>query len=104
MKDINIMTEIHKELTSKVNKSIEKLMLDMLVGYGINNDNWREHIDRILVCEHQGIKHFFVDNEYAFTISCELISSDNYESIENYKIEFVHKAYVDEKMKKMYER
>lgn len=67
----DLLTEIHKMISGKVSENYDELAFSLLGQFGINKDNWREHVGRVTIysCDRDVFtKHFYIDGEYRFSI------------------------------------
>ena len=89
----DLLSEIHKMISGKVSENYDELAFSLLGQFGINKDNWREHVGRVTIVSDVWVKHFLIDDEYHFSIveePGELIFDDEkgeYSMNINYKVE-----------------
>ena len=65
----DLLSEIHRMISGKVSENYDELAFSLLGQFGINKDNWREHVGRVTIysCD-IWTKHFCIDGEYRFSI------------------------------------
>lgn len=92
----DLIGDLTKELVRKVSENYDELAFSLLGTFGINKDNWRENVGRVVIVDmacDPWTKHFFIDGEYRFSIiekPGELIFDDEkgeYGVTVSYKVE-----------------
>lgn len=67
----DLLSEIHRMISGKVSENYDELAFSLLGQFGINKDNWREHVGRVVIVDtacDPWTKHFYIDGEYRFSI------------------------------------
>lgn len=94
------MNELIEQISKKLAKTYDDLLVEMLAAYGIDIlDLSKENIARVCRVTTGWDDHWFVDGEYAFTITSISESVRQSEDDSSYTFEVSYKVEIIEKMK-----
>lgn len=94
------MNEIIDQITRKVAKTYDDLVLEMLIACGIDiHDLSEENLSRIMRVTTGWNDHWLVDGKYAFTITSISESVRQSEDDSSYTFEVSYKVEIIEEMK-----